>query len=73
MTFFLSAQDQKFGEILGFQIAITFEPKVIQIWSTRRWKAEILYFGNFYKIKWNSTRQSGIIGPEVRKSELKPF
>ena len=71
--FFLSAQDQKFGEVSRFQIAITFEQKVVQIWSTRRWKAEISYFRNFYKTKWNSTRQSGIIGPEVRKSELKPF
>ena len=61
---FLSAQDQKFGQIPRFQIAITFEQKVVQIWSTRRWKAEISYFRNFYKTKWNSTRQSGIFGPE---------
>ena len=63
-VFFLPLPTPKNGEISRFQIAITFEPKVLQIWSTRRWKAEISYFRNFYKTKWNSTRQSGIFGPE---------
>ena len=44
---------------------LNFDLNVWQHFQARRSKAEIEYFKVSYKTKWNSTRQSGIIGQTV--------